>query len=69
MFCGYSKEPSRLDGYFGHPKHMLKLMVKKKSQFYTQKFCLTGPMGESEILKSLHSDVQAGHHGSRHEIH
>ena len=27
--CGYSKEPSQWDGSFEHPKHMLKLMVKK----------------------------------------
>ena len=28
--CGYSKEPSRYDGSFEHPKHMFKLMGKKK---------------------------------------
>ena len=27
--CGYSKEPSQLDGSFEHPKQMLKLMGKK----------------------------------------
>ena len=27
--CGYSKEPSRWDGSFEHPKHMLKVMGKK----------------------------------------
>ena len=27
--CGYSKEPSRWDGSFEHPKHMFKLMDKK----------------------------------------
>ena len=27
--CGYSKEPSQLDGSFEHPKHMLKLMGNK----------------------------------------
>ena len=27
--CGYSKEPSHRDGSFEHPKHKLKLMVKK----------------------------------------
>ena len=27
--CGYSKEPSQLDGPFEHPKHMFKLMGKK----------------------------------------
>ena len=26
MFCGYSKEPSQLDGSFEHPKHMFKLI-------------------------------------------
>ena len=28
--CGYSKEPSQWDGSFEHPKHMFKLMGKKK---------------------------------------
>ena len=27
--CGYSKEPSQLDGSFEHPKHMFRLMGKK----------------------------------------
>ena len=27
--CGFSKEPTRWDGSFEHPKHMLKLMGKK----------------------------------------
>ena len=27
--CGYSKEPSQLDGSFEHPKYMLQLMGKK----------------------------------------
>ena len=27
--CGYSKEPSQLDGSFEHPKHMFKLLGKK----------------------------------------
>ena len=27
--CGYSKEPSRWDGSFEHPKHMFELMDKK----------------------------------------
>ena len=27
--CGYSKEPSRWDGSFKHPKHMFKLMGKE----------------------------------------
>ena len=29
IHCGYSKEPSRWDGSFEHPKHMLKIMGKK----------------------------------------
>ena len=29
MLCGYSKEPSQLDGSFEHQKHMLPLMGKK----------------------------------------
>ena len=28
--CGYSKEQSQCDGSFEHPKHILKLMGKKK---------------------------------------
>ena len=27
--CGYSKEPSKWDGSFGHPKHMFQLMGKE----------------------------------------
>ena len=27
--CGYSNEPSHLDGNFVHPKHMLKIIGKK----------------------------------------
>ena len=27
--CGYSKEPSHWDGYFEHPKHIIKLISKK----------------------------------------
>ena len=27
--CGYSKEPSQLDGSFEHPKHMFEMMDKK----------------------------------------
>ena len=27
--CGYSKEPSQLDGSFEHPRHMFQLMGKK----------------------------------------
>ena len=27
--CGYSKEPSQLDCYFEHPKHMFYLIDKK----------------------------------------
>ena len=33
--CGYSKEPSHRDGSFEHPKHMLKLMDKKKKSHFT----------------------------------
>ena len=29
MTCGYSKDPSRRDGSFEHPKHMFQLMDKK----------------------------------------
>ena len=29
IFCGYSKEPSQLDGSFEHPKHMLIIIGKK----------------------------------------
>ena len=30
LCCGHSKEPSRWDGSFEHPTHLLKLLVKKK---------------------------------------
>ena len=29
IYCGYSKEPSKWDASFEHPKHMFKLMGKK----------------------------------------
>ena len=44
---GYSKEPSHWDGSFEHPKHMFKLMDKKKFQFYAENFCLSCPMRNS----------------------
>ena len=43
IHCGYSKEPSQWDGSFEHPIHMIKLMGKKKIQFYIQKFSLSAP--------------------------
>ena len=36
--CGYSKEPSRGDESFEHPKHMLKLMGKKMFKIYARIF-------------------------------
>ena len=38
--CGCSKEPSRWDGYFEHPKHLSKLLDKKIIPFYTQIYAL-----------------------------
>ena len=35
---GYLKEPSQWDGSFEHPKHKLKIMVRKYLQFYTETF-------------------------------
>ena len=46
--CGYLKEPSRWDGYFEHPKHMFKLMGKKK-QFYPPKI-LPEPMLDACLI-------------------
>ena len=37
--CGYSKETPQWDGSFEHPKHMLKLWVRKYWQFYAEHFC------------------------------
>ena len=42
--CEYSKEPSRWDSSFEHPKHMFKLMDKKNNRNFMLKNCLTGPM-------------------------
>ena len=42
--CGYSKEPSRWDGSFEHPKHMFQLMDKKIIAIYANYFSLTGPL-------------------------
>ena len=42
--CGYSKEPSQLDGSFENPKHMLKLMGKKIFTILRRDFCLSKPV-------------------------
>ena len=39
--CGYSKEPSQLDGSLGHPKHMFKLMGKEIFTILRSKLCLS----------------------------
>ena len=42
--CWYSKESSQLNGSFGHPKHMLKIVGKKIFTIvYAEKFCLSIP--------------------------
>ena len=41
--CGYSKEPSRRDGSFEHPKHMFKLMDKKIIAMLRKLFLLNWP--------------------------
>ena len=41
--CGYSKEPSRWDGSFEHPKHMIKLMDKKIIAILHKLFLLNWP--------------------------
>ena len=53
---GYSTEPSQLDGSFEHPKHMLKLMVKKYFHFYAQKNCLSKPMVWYDYLHIVYQD-------------
>ena len=40
--CWYSKEPSRWDGSFEHPKQMFRLIDKKIFTFYAPSFCLSG---------------------------
>ena len=49
--CGYPKEPSRWDGSFEHPKHMLKLMNKEIFTLVCCFFCLSGHM--SLVLSRL----------------
>ena len=51
--CGYSKEPSKWDGYFDHQQHMFKLIGKKIKTILLSKFCLTGPMVHPSSLISL----------------
>ena len=43
--CGFSKEPSRWDGSFEHPKHMFKLMDQKIITNFTLKSLLNWPYG------------------------
>ena len=43
--CGYSKEPSRWDGYFEHLNHMFKLMDKKIIAIKCKLFLLNWPYG------------------------
>ena len=47
IFCGYSKEPSKWDGSFEHPKHMLKMMGKKI-------FTILGQKKKLDSLAPLH---------------
>ena len=47
--CGYSKEPSQLDGSFEHPKHVLKLMGKKKLNFTLKKVVYLNLCGQREL--------------------
>ena len=44
--CGYSKEPSRLDGSSELPKHMFKLMDKKMITILCKLFLLNWPYVE-----------------------
>ena len=41
---------TQLDGSFEHPKHLLKLWVRKYLQFYAEKFCLSKPVTVSFIM-------------------
>ena len=42
--CGYSKEPSQLDGSFEHPKYMLRLVAKKIFTILPSNFLLSKPV-------------------------
>ena len=56
--CGNSKESSHWDGSFEHPKLILKLIAKKNSHFYTQKFCLSHPMNINSSFYVFHLDFR-----------
>ena len=51
--CGYSKEPSRWDGSFEHPKHMFKLMDKKIIAILSKLFLLNWPYA----VQQLHPNI------------
>ena len=55
--CGYSKEPSQLDGSFEHPKHMLKLWVRKDLQFYPENLCLSKHMFDTAHFKQTNEQT------------
>ena len=57
IFCGYSKEPSRCDGSFERPKHMLKIIGKKIFAIFAEKFCLSNPLLHGHINIFWWSDV------------
>ena len=42
--CGFSKDPSQEDDSFEHQNKCLDLKIRKYSQFYAEKKCLSGPM-------------------------
>ena len=47
---GYSREPSRWDGSFEHPKHILKLMDKKITILQPKNPCLSGAMSKTHTF-------------------
>ena len=50
--CGYSKEPSRWDGSFEHPKYMFKLMDKKIIAILRKLFLLNWPYVTRIIIRT-----------------
>ena len=64
--CGYTKEPSRWDGSFEHPKHMFILMGKKIITILRSENFLIGPMLILSYTHLLRRNI--GFSGSSHWI-
>ena len=53
IWCGYSKEPSQLDGPLEHPNHMFKLMGKKIIKSLRNIISLSGSMNSNTSVQNM----------------